>query len=327
MSNARQLLRAVPSVTQTVAPREIAVRFTSTSGLITPVRKPLNSFRWVGPGTLHFSEQGVLVTAKRSTLLGPRQTRRFIPAAEIHDVYREANAVQVHLRGSRSPYFRLWAEDAASAAQIVASLPTLHTIEFESALSEPQIETAPRRPLLWLTALLAVAAIGLFLWLAGNRTNPPKALPVARSIPQPAQMTASAAATHADELLAEQELAQILPGIEALRSEFDIAFEALMSGRVSQQKFADELDQWLIPQWDALEAKALKTNAAPGSLHERADDDLMEAINSWQLGLRTYTEDLRIQRQAVRPFDFLAHAERMQRRAEDMQLELERRPP
>src|SRR6266853_953253 len=131
MGDARQHLRAGPAVTPHVtAQREIAVRFTSTSGLIAPVRKPLNSFRWVGPATLRFSEQGILVSARRATLLGLRQTQRFIPPAEIRDVYREANAVQVHLRGPRNPYFRLWAEDSASAAQIVALLPTRHTIEF-----------------------------------------------------------------------------------------------------------------------------------------------------------------------------------------------------
>jgi hypothetical protein len=170
--NARQHLRAVPSVTQqVVSPREIAVRFTSTSGLIAPVRKPLNSFRWVGPGTLRFDERGVLVTTRRSTLLGPRHTTRFIPSAEIHDVYREANAVQVHLRGSRNPYFRLWAEDAATAAQIVASLPTRHTIEFESELSEPHIDKVRWRSLIWLFVLLAAAAIGVLVWMGGNRTN------------------------------------------------------------------------------------------------------------------------------------------------------------
>lgn len=331
MSDARLHLRAVPSVTEKVAPREIAVRFTSTSGLIAPVRKPLNSFRWVGPGTLHFSEQGVLVTAKRSTLLGPRQTKRFIPAAEIRDVYREANAVQVYLRGARNPYFRLWAQDAATAAQIVALLPTRHTIEFESALSEPQIENPARRPGAWSTALLVAAAIGVFIWLAGKRTNLPKALPtpvpVARPMPQPAPVPPSAVATRADRLLAEQELDQILPSIEALRTEFDVAFDALMSGRMSQEKFADELDQWLIPKWDVLEVTLRLASATPGSLHERADDDLMGVINNWQLGLRAYSEDLRSERQAVRTFDYLGRAHGLERRAETMRKELERPPP
>jgi hypothetical protein len=127
-------------------------------------------------------------------------------------------------------------------------------------------------------------------------------------------------------MLAEQDLIQILPSIEALKTEFDAALNALMSGSVSQQEFTDELQHWLLPQWDVLETNVRRSSAVPGSLHERADDDLMGVINNWQLGLRAYTEDLRNQRQVVRTFDYLQDAQRLQSRAETMRRELERRP-
>jgi hypothetical protein len=329
MSDARQHLRAVPGGTSPVATqREVAVRFTAISGLIAPVSKPLNSFGWVGPATLRFSEHGLFVIAKRLTLLGLRQTQRFIPPAEIRDVYREANAVQVHLRGPRNSYFRLWAADAASAAQIVALLPTSHTVEFESAIHEPQSATASRVLAFWLVVLSAMACLGVLAWVDSYRSvtvrrpvavaRPPAAAPVAA--PQ-------AGAARADAVLATADLMQIGARIETLTTEFSVALDALMDGRVEQQKFADEMDQWLRPQWDDLEARVRRTNAAPGPLQERADGELMGAVNNWQLALRAYADDLRHQRVANRPFEYIRRAELHQWRAQQMQIELERPPP
>lgn len=329
MSDARQHLRAVPAITAPVTTRhEIAVRFTSTYGLIVPLRKPLNSFRWVGPGTLRVSEQGILVSAKRSTLLGPRHTQRFVPAAEIRDVYREANAVQVHLRGARNPYFRMWAEDNAAAAQLVALLPTRHTIEFESEFHEPGVRSAWRLPVLWLLVLLALATVGAFVWLARHRDETQRSVAVHPQVkaPQPVP-SPETGATRADALLAEQDLTLIGARIEILTTEFATALDALMDGRVSQQKFAEELERWLLPQWDALEAKVRRANAVPGSRHAYADGELMAAINNWQLALRAYTEDLRNQRQVVRTFEYLRRAELHEVRAQEMQRDLERQPP
>ena len=328
MSDARQHLRAVQAVSPPVsAGREIAVRFTSTSGLIAPIRNPLNSFRWVGPATLRFSEQGVLVTANRATLLGLRQTQRFIPPAEIRDVYREANAVQVHLRGSRNPYFRLWAEDSASAAAIVALLPTRNTIEFETTVHEPQVAADWRLPAVWLVVLLSVASLGILAWVAGHR-NLAVPGPNAAQLPQPQPgvplAKPGAGATGEDALLASQDLMKFGAHIEALKTEFAMAFEALMDGRVSQGKFADELDDWLRPQWDDLEARVGRASAPPGSLRERADHELMGEINNWQLALYAYAEDLRNQRQVVKSFEYLRSAERHQQRARQMQNDLER---
>lgn len=326
MNDARQHLRAVPAVSpRLMAQPEIAVRFTSISGLIAPVRKPLNSFGWVGPATLRFSEDGVLITARRATLFGLRQSQRFIPPAEICDVYREANAVQVHLRGSRNPYFRLWAEDAACAAQIVALLPTSHTVEFETAVQELQTATAWHVPAMWVVVLSAAAALAVLLWVDRYRSVAVRR-PVTVLLPRPAAPAATPelVATPADALRVAEELAQFNARIETLTAEFSAALDALMDGRVSQQKFAAEMDEWLRPQWDDLEARVRRTHATPGPLHGRADAELLAAINNWQLALRAYAEDLRTQRVADRAFGYIGRAQLHHSRAQQMQLDLER---
>jgi hypothetical protein len=325
---APQHLRAVPGpALQASAEREIAVRFTSTSGLVARLQKPLNSFRWVGPATLRFSSKGVLITARRATWLGLRQTQRLITPAEISDVYREANAVQVHLHRSRNAFFRLWAEDAASAAQIVELLPTKHTIEFESAIREPEIVVAWRMPAVGLLVLLAVAALGVFAWMAEHRAlTVPRPRPKQLQQPQAVvpKVKTEALATREDALLADQDLTKFGARIEALSTEFKMAFEALQDGAVSQEKFSDELDQWLRPQWDDLEARVRRTNAPRGSAQERADHELMGAINNWQLALYAYADDLRNRRQVVKSFEYLRRADWHLQRAQQIQSDLER---
>jgi hypothetical protein len=328
MSDARPNLRAVPvPAPRPSAEREIAVRFTSTSGLIARLYKPLNSFRWVGPATLRFGSQGVLIKARRATWLGLRQTQRLITPSEIRDVYREANAVQVHLHGSRGAYFRLWAEDSASAAQIVELLPTKHTIEFESAIREPPIVISWRVPAIGLAVLSVLASLGTLIWVAAHR-GPAVREPTAAPLPQPRPAVPGVkpepVATGDDALLAEQDLRVFGARIEALSYQFQVAWDALQDGGFSQHKFADELDQWLRPEWDALEARVRRTDAAPGSARERADHELMGVINNWQLALYAYADDLRKQRQVVRSFEYLRRAEEHRQRALRMRSELER---
>jgi hypothetical protein len=332
MDPAKRHLQVVPDRASPLPGDEIAVRFTSTSGLVAPLRKPLNSFRWVGPGTLRFDEQGILVTGKSLTMLGLRPTQRFIPPAEIRDVYREGSEVLVQLRGPRNPYFRFWAEDATSAAQIVAHLPTRRTIEFEGTLQEARTPAANRAGGAWIVALLTVSGLAALAWLEAGPSARRARLPVL----QPAlDAPAMAKSTHLpqgalspeDASLAREDLTKYGDRIEALRIEFATAFDALMDGKVSQQKFADELQQWLLPQWDDLESKLRRANAAPGSLQELADDHLMAAINNWQLALRAYTDDLRNQRQVVSTFEYLGRAERHESRAQEILRNLERRAP
>src|ERR1700730_8940861 len=65
--------------------------------------------------------------------------RRFVPAAEIWDVYREGNSVRVYLRGDaqQRDYFQFWTADAATAGTIVRLLPTTRTIEYEGPSAIP----------------------------------------------------------------------------------------------------------------------------------------------------------------------------------------------
>jgi hypothetical protein len=332
MSESARHLRSVqPTTGQVGTERAIPVRFTSTAGLITPIRNPLNSFRWVGPGTLRVSEHGIIVTAKRVTLLGLRPVEQFFPAALIRDVYREGGAVQVHLREPRNAYFRLWAEDPASAAQLVALLPTRQTIEFDSEFSEPQVAATRHLPKGLLVSLLIVVAVTGFFWFALHRPEAQHTLrpppPAAAALPAAGPSPAHASVPPEDVLRAKQDLAQFDARISTLEAEFASALDALMDGSVSQQKFADELEQWLLPQWDDLEARLRRSGAAPHSLQERADNDLMAAINNWQLATRTYADDLRKQRFVQRPFEYMGHAERHLWRAEELQARLERGPP
>ena len=330
----RHLLRSVPAPAQRArAQLEIAVRFTSTSGLVARLHKRLNSFQWVGPATLRFTGEGVIVAAKRASWLGLRQSERLITPAEIRDVYREGNAVQVHLQGPRKAYFRLWAEDSASAARIVELLPTTKTIEFESAIREPQIVIAWRFPAVGLV-LLAVAAIGALAWIVeqrrlGVREPSGAGSPEARlqSQPKAAAPVAKprAAAPDDDALLADQDLRVFGARIEVLSTEFQVAWDALQDGGFSQAKFIEQLDQWLRPQWDDLEARIRRKNAAPGSARERADHELLAVINNWQLALYAYADDLRRQRQVVKSFEYLSRADEHLHRAQEMQSALERR--
>jgi len=331
MSEARPHLRAV----QVTAPRasterEIGVRFTSTSGLVARLHKPPNSFHWVGPATLRFSSEGVLIAAKRATWLGLRQTQRFITPSEIRDVCREANAVQVHLHGSPGAYFRLWAKDPGSAAQIVELLPTRHTIEFESVIREPEAALAWRVPAVGFVLLVIIASLGAAVWVAGH-TGPAAPEPKTAQSPQPRPVAAAAkpqaVVTADDALLADQDLRVYGARIEALSNEFQVAWDALQDGGFSQNRFADELDQWQRPQWDALEARVHRTNVARGSARERADQELLGVINNWQLALYAYADDLRKHHQVVKSFEYLGRAEEHRKRVQQLRSDLERANP
>jgi hypothetical protein len=214
-------------------------------------------------------------------------------------------------------------------------LPTTQTIEFESAIREPEIIVAWRLPVVGLLALLAVASIGAIAWIAVHRglavgepsaTGSPE--PRVQSQPKAAVPTAKsqAVATGDDVLLADQDLRVFGGRIEALSTEFRVAWDALQYGYVSQKKFADELDEWLRPQWDTLEAQVRRTGAAQDSARERADRELTGAINNWQLALYSYADDLRKQRQVVKSFEFLSRADEHLHRAQQMQSALERPP-
>src|ERR1700737_3788313 len=116
-----------------------------------------NSFRWSGSGTIHVMERGLLIIARRRSAMAFHTTeQRFVPAAEIWDVYREGNSVRVDLRGDsqQRDYFQFWTADAGTAGRIWRFLPTTRTIGYEgpaapSAASaktpSPYRRTAPVR--------------------------------------------------------------------------------------------------------------------------------------------------------------------------------------
>jgi hypothetical protein len=311
VNQARRHLRVV--ATGPVAqgtPHEVGVRFTSTAALGARLQRPQNSFGWLGPGRLGISAQGIQVTARSATLLGLRPAQRFIPAAQIHDVYREANAIQVHLRGPRRPYFRFWAEDAAAAARIVGLLPTPDTIEFETAIEEPPARNPWRRPVAWLLALLlALVLVASLAWLSGFLNLQRRSAPAVAPHPAPAVVSPPPRVEPEDALRARMDLTQYDERLQALRVEFDLAFEALMEGRVTQTAFIEQLQQWQLPQWDLLELQIRRTRAPPGSVQESADERLLGTINNWQLALRSYSEDLRNGRQVVDAFEYLRRAD------------------
>jgi hypothetical protein len=330
MSQTKRHLRIVAGAPATPdAQHDFEVRFSATAALAARLHRAANSFRWVGPGRLRISAQGILVTARSATLFGLRPTRRFIPAVQIQDVYREASAVQVHLRGPRHPYFRFWTEDAAGAARLVALLPTSRTIEFETVLEEPRAPRSWRRPVAWLLALLlAVTLIGLLAWLSGFLNHQPRS--IGRVSPRPASSAAGLASpppqvTPEDALRTRIDVVKYDERVQALRVEFDIAFEALMEGKVTQAAFIEQLQQWQLPQWDLLELEVRRTRAPPGSVQERADQHILATINNWQLALRSYTDDLRSGRQVADAFEYLRRAD-VQRGAAATMLENLGRP-
>jgi hypothetical protein len=183
----------------------------------------------------------------------------------------------------RAPYFRFWAEDSASAAQILALLPTRQTIEFESELQETQIDTVVRAPVIWIVALCVLISVAGVARRSGywptEQRGAAAPAPAATSVLQatPARPTTRppAASATEDALLARQDLLKYGDRIQALRLQFAVMFNALMDGTMTQAQFADELQQWLLPQWNDLELQLRRRTAAPGSLQESGDDHLM----------------------------------------------------
>src|ERR1700722_975015 len=149
-------------------------------------------------------------------------------------------------------------------------------------------------------------------WLRGFLKHPPR-----RSVPAVAQRPAPPSfapppppkVAPEDALRARMDLIKYEERIQALRVEFDIAFEALMEGKVTQGAFIDQLQQWQLPQWDLLELEIRRTRAPPGSVQESADEHILGAINNWQLALRSYADDLHNGRRVVDAFEYLRRAD------------------
>jgi hypothetical protein len=330
----RRHLRLIPSPAHPyAAEREFAVRFTPKSERAVWWRGPANGLGCVGSGTVRIERDGVQVSAKRMTLFGLRHMQRLIRPADILDVYREGNAVEITLReGARGPSLRLWAAGVAEAAELVARLPTNRTIELETLLHPPWDARASRRLAWWLLALaaavlLALGGIRQFRLAPLSQTAPQPAAGAAHEPAQPADELgrAVAEAPEAEVLQARAELGKFSPRFDGLSMQFATAFDALTHGELSQQEFAHGLEQWLVPQWATLTGE-LPTESS-GTLRARAGAELREVSASWQRALTLYAAGLRAQdtRVVSSAFDALRSAERHAQRVQLLLGDLERR--
>jgi hypothetical protein len=279
-------------------PLEFAVRFAPVRSWLAWLRRPVNSFGWVGRGTVRVEVEGLRVSGRRLTPLGLQRTPRLIRHTEIRDVYRESNAIQLNLRGgNRRAYVRLWAEDAARAARLVALLPTQRTLELETLPRPPRQRQRPQAASLWLLLLIGAALLA-FAWFGALRLEhlsapPAQARRVAPALapigPQPA------AVAHRDAQIAQinADLDRFTPRFHELHAQFHAAWEDLLKGDLSQHQFASGLEVWLMPQWTALERQL--PAADPATPRGRVLRDLQGVIRSWQRALSCYARGLHTQ--------------------------------
>jgi hypothetical protein len=326
-------MRAVPAAVPHANHHVFQVRFTPTSGLSGLLRRPQNSYRWIGVGSLLVDEHGVRVTARRLTLLGLYRTVLFILPSEIREVYREGDSIRIDLQsGSRHDFLRFWAEDAKAAAEIVARLPTSRTIELEGPTwSGAGSSSEAYRSALWLA--LAVLIAGGLAWVGVERllsNEEPMSVPVEPS--SDAQGTGSSpttgvavAGSEADTLEARGDLEKFAPRSVVLSIQFGTSFNALQRGSLSQEDFVYGVEKWLLPQWEELGAELAPTNSDPKSLRATADIEIRGVIDNWHQALMSYSHGLRVHdsREVFNAFSYIKTAEAYQGRARELYAKLE----
>jgi hypothetical protein len=287
-------------------PLEFAIRFTASTGLAAWLRRPANSFGWRGRGVARVDEAGLRISARRLKPWGVPRTTRVIRYGEVRDVYREGNAIQLNLRGSgRRAFVRLWAEDAARATRLVALFPAQRTLELEALPRPPE---PPRSPAgsAWLL-LLILGTLLAFAWFGTARlqhlSSPPRQPPLLYPLPQSQHAAAAAPLTDAELAQLRLELERFSNRSSNLSLQFTSAWNTLLAGDMSQQQFADGLEQWLLPQWNAL-GRSIAA-ADPGTPRGRMRQNLQKSVRSWQQALTLYTDGLR-QRNPGEVIDALA---------------------
>jgi hypothetical protein len=299
---------------------EFRVRFTASSSLF---RSPTNTFGWVGIGTVRVERNGLLVAAKRRSVFGLRRDRRYIFAFEIQEIYREAAAIRVDLRGDgrRRRFFWFWAEDASAAESAVKLLAVRRSVELDSPGAA--LSSVPQRrgswTLLATSIVILVVLSTLFWWVRSRHDNPPA---VAAKV-QP--KLASAVQDHSvppqpepDSLDAWVDLIQYEDEINGLRVEFSKSFEALQHGTLSQEDFANRLTRSLVPRWEKLGQELATTQRFNGSSAVAVRAALMKSTIEWQHALRIYAAGLRVGDADVVliAFEHLKQAEEDQHEAE-----------
>jgi hypothetical protein len=278
---------------------------------------------------LRFEPLGIAILARRRQVFGFYRTERlFVAAPEIRDVYREGNAIRVDLRSASgpSPFFRFWAETSAAAAIIVDLLPTAHTIEFENGPSSHAAYPSTASSS-WRAAglyLLALALLVTFVWFATRwargtdavQSTPKVAMlgsttPFARQAIQP-----SAAETRA----ARVQLQRFSERADALATQFALASTTLQTGGMSQESFAEGLDNWLTPQWQMLQLELESRSPLPDSAAAAVFEPLFAATVSWQQALKVYSSGLRNHDPAevLRSFGYIRDAEDYQRQVRSL---------
>jgi hypothetical protein len=318
-------------------PREFPIRFAPTSGLRALLRRPHNSYGWVGRGTVLLDQHSLRITAKRLTVFGLRRTIEFIHQSEIGGVYREGDAVRIDLLGETNPaHVCFWAADAGAASEIVARLPTHSTVEMEgSARGAPREPGLPfaRPPLAWATACALMIA-GL-IWMGHGSIAPKLPAPAASKVstapqltPMPMPIRMTAAQPEVADLGTMADLEMFTARFDALTLQFAVASEALQRGSLSQEDFADGLEQWLMPQWKSLAAQLATPSGEVSLLRANTDAQLQHVIDSWNQALALYVRGLRDHdyREVLRAFDSIRDAEEYERSAHDSHRRLTPKP-
>jgi len=307
-----------------------------------------NSFRWSGGGTIHIMERGLLIIARRRSAMAFHTTeQRFVPAAEICDVYREGKSVRVDLRGDlqQRDYFQFWTADAATAGTIVRLLPTTRTIEYEgpAALSVPFPETPSlhrRRTsarALILISLVAGLGIATLITTTKLRDQPRPdtaehklTAPAVSSGKTPVQSTATLPrATAAQIETATAYLERFDARIDGLRAQYRMAFQSLQNGSLSQPDFIEGIDRWLLPQWRNLYDELASNRPEDGSLDSVIRTHLLHAARGWEGALDDYARGLIDQNYTtvLTAFDRMSEANKAQRQAWSVIEHAERSPP
>jgi hypothetical protein len=296
-----------------------------------------NSFRWSGSGVIHIMERGLLIIAKRRSAIGFHTTeQRFVPAAEICDVYREGNSVRVDLRGDlqQRGYFQFWTAAAATSGTIVRLLPTTRTIEYDgpSAISVPAPTTSsPHRRRASARTFVLIALIAGFIGIASlitadklrHRQRPDVSdqnvtAPAIDSHNAPAQRTVAPRPPNAAQIEAARAyLKRFDDRIDGLRAQYRMAFQALQSGSLSQPDFTEGIDRWLLPQWRTLYDELASTRPEDGSLESVVRTHLLHVARGWDRGLDEYVRGLNDQNDTtvLEAFDWMSAGNEAQRQA------------
>lgn len=317
----RRPMRAVPAAVPHANHHVFPVRFTPTSGLSAVVRRPQNSYRWIGAGSLLVDEHGVRVTARRLTVLGLYRTVLFVLPSEIREVYREGDSIRIDLQtGTRHDFFRFWAESANAAAEIVAHMPTSRTIELEAPTwSGGGSSSEAYRSALWLA--LAVLIAGALGWVGVERllsSQEPLTPAAETSSPTPANVAETGSET--DALEARADLEKFTPRFNVLSVQFGTSFTALQRGTLSQDDFVYGVEKWLLPQWEELGAELAPTTSDSKSLRATADTDIRGIIDNWHQALMAYAHGLRAHDagEVFNAFGYIKTAEAYQVRAREL---------